>query len=312
MTASVRSFYTAPMADERGLASAVDAAQSILATPAADQARRIEHAFAECARATAVAMARLDPASRAHVEEVAGGLAIFAGAGSPCTQALGVGLSGPVSPRDLDVIEAHLCPDGVGRLQIELSPFADPSLPTLLGKRGYRVGEWQLVWTRAVSDTVAAPLLASDPALRVRPMRKGEEDLAVRVVLAGFLESDSVPEEAMALMRPSAYADGYELFLALLGDEPIGGGTLTHHARVAFVNGSGVRPAFRRRGAQGALLRARLARARELGCEVVCSATLPGTASRRNMERHGFHVAYPKLAMIKDLEACPPKTTAAI
>lgn len=43
----------------------------------------------------------------------------------------------------------------------------------------------------------------------------------------------------------------------------------------------------------------RLARARELGCEVAYSVTLPGTASRRNMERAGFRVAYPKVLMVK-------------
>jgi GNAT superfamily N-acetyltransferase len=69
---------------------------------------------------------------------------------------------------------------------------------------------------------------------------------------------------------------------------------------VALVNGSGVRAAFRRRGIQGALIRARLERARELGCDVATSGTLPGTASRRNMERHGFHVAYPKLVLLRD------------
>ena len=41
-------------------------------------------------------------------------------------------------------------------------------------------------------------------------------------------------------------------------------------------------------------------RARELGCDIACSSTLPGTASRRNMERHGFSVTYPKLVLLKD------------
>ena len=68
----------------------------------------------------------------------------------------------------------------------------------------------------------------------------------------------------------------------------------------AFIAGSGVRPGFRRRGAQGALIRARLDRARALGCELACASTQPGTASRRNMERHGFAVAYPKLVMLVD------------
>ena len=48
------------------------------------------------------------------------------------------------------------------------------------------------------------------------------------------------------------------------------------------------------------MLRTRLARARELGCTVGYSATLPGTSSRRNMERYGFRVAYPKIVMLRD------------
>src|SRR5258706_4356144 len=103
----------------------------------------------------------------------------------------------------------------------------------------------------------------------------------------------------MALMRPTGFAERHELWRALLGDEPIGGAALSWCDGVAFVNGSGVRPAFRRRGAQGALIRARLDRARTLGCGLASSTTLPGTASRRNMERHGFSVAYPKIVLLK-------------
>ena len=101
-------------------------------------------------------------------------------------------------------------------------------------------------------------------------------------------------------MRPLAFADDHERWLCWLGDEPIGGANLAWADGVAFLGGSGVRPAFRRRGAQGALIRARLDRARALGCDLVCSNTQPGTASRRNMERHGFSVAYPKLVMLRD------------
>jgi len=118
--------------------------------------------------------------------------------------------------------------------------------------------------------------------------------------MAGFLETEDVPEHAIALLRPTAFAERHEMYLALLGAEPIGGAALSFADGVAFVNGSGVRPSFRRRGAQGALIRARLDRARELGCDLACSSTLPGTASRRNMERHGFHVAYPKILMLRD------------
>ena len=158
--------------------------------------------------------------------------------------------------------------------------------------------EWQLAWTRAIPREPLPPRHPPDPALRVRPIRAGEEDLFFRTVLKGFLESEEVPDEMLALMRPSASAERNELFLAFLGDEPVGGGALAWSDGVAVVNGSGVRPAFRRRGAQGALLRARLDRARGLGCTVAYSATAPGTSSCRNMENHGFRVAYPKLVMV--------------
>ena len=282
---------------DQDLTARVNAAQSLLSTPAAVQAQTLEHAFAECSRAIAIAMARIDPASGASAREVAGGLAIFAGAGSPMTQGLAMGLSGPVTAADLDAMEAHLLPNGPGAVQLEVCPFVDPSLMSLLAARSYRVQEWQLAWTCAVPEAPVTPPQLPDPALRVRRVRAGEEELFFRAVMAGFLESEEIPEEAIALMRPTAHAERHELYLALLNDEPIGGAALSWSDGIAFVNGSGVRPAFRRKGAQGALLRARFDRARDLGCTVAYSTTFPGTASRRNMERHGFSVAYPKLVM---------------
>jgi GNAT superfamily N-acetyltransferase len=166
----------------------------------------------------------------------------------------------------------------------------------LLAACGYRVHEWQLVWTRPVPQE---PLAPPPPQLHVRRVAAEDVDGYLHAVLAGFLETEDVAPEAMELMRPTAHAEGYELYVACRGGEIIGGATLSWADGVAFVNGSGVRPAFRRQGAQGALIRARLGRAHELGCDVACSSTLPGTASRRNMERHGFSVAYPKLTMLK-------------
>ncbi len=244
-------------------------------------------------------MARFVPTSGASARDVAGGVAIFAGVGSPLTQGLAMGLTGPVTAADLDAMEAHLLQGGPGPLQLEVCPFVDPSLPALLAARGYRLEEWQLAWTCDVPVQLLDPPRPADEALLVRRARAGEEETFFRTVMAGFFESEHVAEDALALMRPTAHAERHELFLAFLGDEPIGGGALSWANGIALINGSGVRPAFRRRGAQGALLRARLARARELGCEVAYSTTFPGTASRRNMERHGFRVAYPKVVMLR-------------
>jgi GNAT superfamily N-acetyltransferase len=283
--------------DAFDLARAADAAQSILATPAAVEARHLERAFARAAARAAEALARLDPSSGAGVLDVAGGVAIQAGRGSPLTQALALGLGGPVTAAELDAAEAQLCPDGTGTRQLELCPFVDPSLPALLAARGYRVHEWQLAWTRAVPDAALDPPPSSITVRRARP---GEEDSYARLLLRAFLETDAVPQAAVALVRPTGFAEGYELYFACLDGEPVGGGTLAVVDGVALINGSGVLPAFRGRGAQGALIRARLDRARALGCTRAYSCTQPGTASRRNMERHGFHVAYPKILMLRE------------
>jgi GNAT superfamily N-acetyltransferase len=88
-------------------------------------------------------------------------------------------------------------------------------------------------------------------------------------------------------------------FLVFADGEPAGGGMLGIVDGVALLSGDGVIPRFRGRGLQKALIWARLALARERGCDVACAGTTPGTASQRSYETCGFHAAYPKVEMAK-------------
>jgi GNAT superfamily N-acetyltransferase len=124
--------------------------------------------------------------------------------------------------------------------------------------------------------------------------------------MSAFLEGKDPSPADLALLRPMASARDHEMFGAWLDGAVVGGGSLVHAAGVAHIAGTGVLPHARRRGIQGALIRHRLVRASALGCTVAASSTLPGTASHRNMERHGFHAAYPKLVMLRELPAPPP------
>lgn len=278
-------------------------AQSILSTPAAALAARLEWALASTCRAVAEAMSRRDTTSGAGAHTSPAGMAIVAGSGSPLTQAMAMGLRGMVVASDLDAIEARLSPAGDDPRQLEVCTFADPSLFVLLAERGYRIKEWQLVWTRSVpEEPMSAFSLAPPSELTIRRIQPGEEELFCRVDLAAALETEleNIPSSAIDLILPLAFAEGYELYLAWLGDEPIGAATLCFADGIAFVNGSAVCPPFRRLGVHGALVRARLDRARALGLKLACSNTQPGTASCRNMERHGFSVAYPKVVMVAD------------
>jgi GNAT superfamily N-acetyltransferase len=70
---------------------------------------------------------------------------------------------------------------------------------------------------------------------------------------------------------------------------------LAIHDGVALLGGASTRPAHRRKGAQLALLGARLAAARRHGCDLAMMAARPGSASQRNAERHGFRIAYTRI-----------------
>jgi hypothetical protein len=68
-------------------------------------ARRIELAEAYAAVNCATAVEQLPSGGHTAVECIAGGFAIYCGAGSPVTQAVGLGLDGAVSEEDFDRLE---------------------------------------------------------------------------------------------------------------------------------------------------------------------------------------------------------------
>jgi len=68
-------------------------------------AREIELAEGEAAVACAKMRKALQAESDSAVEAIAGGYAVYCGANSPVTQAVGLGLNGPVSKEEFDRLE---------------------------------------------------------------------------------------------------------------------------------------------------------------------------------------------------------------
>src|ERR1700680_4882328 len=68
-------------------------------------ARRIEFAEAEAAVSCAETMRELRAGDGSAVERVCGGFAVYCGAGSPVTQAVALGLDGPVTSEEFDRLE---------------------------------------------------------------------------------------------------------------------------------------------------------------------------------------------------------------
>jgi ribosomal protein S18 acetylase RimI-like enzyme len=255
-----------------------------------ETARRLEGAHAFQSARFAEAMARRDPGTAARAVEVGGGVAIFAGRASPLTQA--VGLTGPMSAADLDRIEEVL-----GRpTQIELTPFASPELPRLLASRGYRISEWQQMLARPLETA----LPEGPPEVEVRPILPEEGKRWSRIVMASFRGTDDVDLDSADMMAPTVATEGTVCVLALVRGEAAGGATVgIGPNRAASLSGAGVLPRFRGLGVQRALIAARLVMARQAGCDVAGSSTLPATVSQKNLERLGFRILYPKVVLVR-------------
>jgi len=249
-------------------------------------ARRIERAEAE-------QLARTGAPGPAGVLELAGGLAVSKGAGSQFSAALGFGLAGPVSAADVDRLEAHLGGER-GAVRVELAAPADATFAAELARRGYRIERFHQVWFRA-------PLPLPDaPGFEVRRIREDEEQTWAEVFALAYFGRLPAYESMMHGILTMPRAEGNVCFAALEAGAIVGVGLASSHRGVATLSGAGVPARHRGRGVQLALVRARLAWAAAYGCDLAASATEPGSASQRTLEKAGFRCAYPRAVLVRD------------
>jgi len=247
-------------------------------------ARRIEKAEAINARACAPAH------PHSAVLEAGGGVAVFVGAESPLTHAVGVGLDGAVRETEIDAIEAFFRSRGAP-VSFDLSPLADPGLFTSLGERGYRITEFNNVLVKpiAASEIVFTP--------RVRRAIAGEHDLWAHVLGEGFFDKAELTGQEMDIGRDLFRMPGALCYLASVEGEPAAGAALAVRDGLAILCADGTIARYRRLGLQRELIAARLNEAAAQRCGLAAASTLPGSQSQRNYERMGFAVAYTKVTL---------------
>ena len=268
-------------------------------------ASRIDHCemsmtsgMAEASRAFGVEDVRVWP--------VAGGAAVLAGPGSPFNKVIAAGFSDPGEAADWALIEReHHARQA--KVQVECSTLADPRMATMLTERGYRLVGFENVLARRLSDEGNQ---AGTNEVSVSVVDDGDKKLWMETLTTSFMHPDvfdgPVSHESFAR---SALEQAYELFGALPGvvrlmarrqTEVAGGGSLYLHDGVALLCGAGTLPAHRRRGVQAALLQARLAHARAMGCDLAVVTTQPGSKSQENVQRVGFELIYSRAILVKE------------
>lgn len=255
--------------------------------------RRLERAEAVGNAQFVEARASVSPEIGARWTEVAGAYAMFDGVESPLTQTFGLGLFEAASDADFERLEEFFLERGAP-VYHEVSPLADPSTFTLLNARGYQPFEFTSMLFRPLrrSEGVAA---RRDSGVSVRVVGPGEYELWAQTAARGWSEFEELSDFMLGLSRVSARREGGLSFLAELDGRPVASGALSVHEGVALLAGASTVPEARRRGAQLALLDARLAYAAGRGCDLAMMGAQPGSASQRNAERQGFRIAYTRV-----------------
>jgi hypothetical protein len=259
-------------------------------------ARRIELAEAHAAVNCAKAAEQLAPGPAAAVEPIAGGFAIYCGANSPVTQAVGLGLNGAVSDEDFHRLQEFYRSRNE-TVRVETCPLADASLIRHFGEHHYRVTEFTNVMALPLNGSGPSHRAAEDrpPGVTIQRIGEGEIDLWTLTVSQGFSEHFPVTQEMLGIMRMFALPSNVECYLARVDGAVAGGATLALREGVAGLFGASTLPAFRNRGIQTALLRERLARAAAENCDLAVCLAQPGSTSQRNILRHGFSALYTRV-----------------
>ena len=249
-------------------------------------ARRLERCEAKSNASFVAARARLFPSSGAAWLDHAGAYAMFdAVAGSPLTQTFGFGMFTPASEHDLAVLEQFLLDRGAEPFH-EVSPLAGNESLAILDARGYRPIELTSVMFRPLPASLERGSVPTRMAL------PEEADLWGQTSAEGWSEYPELTSFIQELGRITASTEGTTPFFAELDGRPVATGALAMHDGVALLAGASTVPSARNRGAQRALLEARLRHAAESGCDLAMMCAAPGSTSQRNAERQGFRIAY--------------------
>jgi GNAT superfamily N-acetyltransferase len=193
-----------------------------------------------------------------------------------------LGVAAPATEAQLDAAIAAMA--GL-RYYVTLSPAARPAeIQAWLIGRGFEPGWSWMQFRRGVDDLPDARTTLE--LVEIGSDRAGEFARIVR-------DAYALPATIDPVVAAAVGSDGWTCWLALAGDEPAGAAALFVHDGAGYLGYASTAAGHRGKGAQSALLAARIGRARELGCDAVFTETGEKRPDRpsnsyRNIMRAGF------------------------
>lgn len=258
-----------------------------------------------------IAVARLEEQRQAlAIAEIAlesrpcaGGSLCYSSPGSWSNTAVGLGLHDPLTEADLaDLIEFFVSRGVEPRL--ELCPFVDPELFTMLAARRFtlRGVENCLARTLKLGPTIHEGRMRDRPeGITIEAVDTGDAalvDAYARFTSAGFAAPQTPVDETMVeLCRRSVLHPRSRCLVAWKAGTLAAVAGMEISGQVAAFWGVVVREDLRRRGVQQALLAERIRLAEVLGAGIATIGSKPGMPTERNALRMGFHVAYTRFVL---------------
>jgi GNAT superfamily N-acetyltransferase len=191
---------------------------------------------------------------------------------------IGLGVAAPARCETVARFVRNYRAAGIARYFVHVTEDARPAeLRSWLAEEGLVP---QRRWMKFVHGGAPPPQACCD--LEVRRVDGTHGEALGRIVAAGFdMGAASVPALARLTERPK-----WQVFMAFAGGEPAATGALFVDNGVGWCDFGVTAPPFRRRGAQRALLAARIRAARDLGCDLIATETgeaVPGDP------QHSYH-----------------------
>ena len=249
--------------------------------------REIHEAITRCEiagiRCGIEAARHLQPNVNADAIEVGGGLVAFTGIDSPLSQAIGVGAFSPVTDAEIAQITAFYQSRGATP-RVFVTPLADAALAPGLARAGYAPAEYENV---LASDKLDAYALRDDRIGIATDLRAW----AYASALAFTDREHLVPgDEIIALIIASSR--GVCLLEAREGGAIAATAAMDLRDECAALFAGSTMPAFRSRGWHMAMIRDRIARARDAGAHFMRATARSASVSERNFHRCGFDTLY--------------------
>ncbi len=235
----------------------------------------------------------------AEAVPLAGGFLCYTAPGSWSNQACGLAMDRAITDDELDALVDFYVQRG-SVPQLEVCPYAHPSLVAGLGARGFVVREFEHVMVRSLpagEDLDALVGRGGLDGLTLTHLEPSDAETArahIEVATSGF---GGVDEAGLALNMRMLRHRRVDGATARVGEDVVGASSVETFGELGCLLSTTVLSEWRRRGVQAALMIARMRLTRGRGARVVCVHCEPGIATERNALRLGFSVAYTKVVM---------------